>query len=286
VKLVTATDDELAPVWADPNQVEQVIMNLAVNSRDAMPRGGTLTIETRAVQLDERYPLERAELTPGDYVMLAVSDTGMGMDQATLQRVFEPFFTTKEKGKGTGLGLATVYGIVKQSKGAILVYSEPGVGTTFKCYFPTTDVAERPSGQTLVAPEADGHETILIVEDEPPIRTLAVSALERQGYRVLAAADGAEAMAIAGSHAGPIHLVLSDGVLSGVRVPELLRQLRAQRPETRIILMSGYSQEAVFQNEIVDPATAFLAKPFTVRQLTQRVREVLDAPAPAPPPVR
>ncbi|HEV8304417.1 MAG TPA: ATP-binding protein [Gemmatimonadales bacterium] len=278
VRLVTAGDADLAAVWADPNQIEQVIMNLAVNSRDAMPKGGTLTIETRTVELDERYPLERAGLEPGRYVMLAVSDTGCGMDQATLDRVFEPFFTTKEKGKGTGLGLATVYGIVKQSKGTILPYSEPGVGTTFKCYFPTTDAAVRTSGPAVAAPQADGHETILLVEDEEPIRALAVSALERQGYHVLPAADGETAMQIAAAHAGPIHLVLSDGVLSGIRVPELLRRLRAQRPETRILLMSGYSQEAVFQNDIVEPDTAFLAKPFTVRQLRERVREVLDAP--------
>ncbi len=279
VRLVTSGAAEPAAVWADPNQIEQVIMNLAVNSRDAMPTGGTLTIETRTVQLDERYPLERADLAPGHYVMLAVSDTGSGMDQATLARVFEPFFTTKEKGKGTGLGLATVYGIVKQSKGAILVYSEPDVGTTFKCYFPTTDAAVRTSGPTVAAPPRDGHETILLVEDEAPIRVLAVSALERQGYHVLQAADGETAMHIAATHQGPIHLVLSDGVLSGLRVPELLRRLRAQRPETRILLMSGYSQEAVFQNEIVEPDTAFLAKPFTVRQLSERVREALDAPA-------
>jgi PAS domain S-box-containing protein len=279
VRLVTAGDAEPAAVWADPNQIEQVIMNLTVNSRDAMPQGGTLTVETRTVQLDERFPLERGDLGPGRYVMLAVSDTGSGMDQATMDRLFEPFFTTKEKGKGTGLGLATVYGIVKQSKGHILVYSEPGVGTTFKCYFPTTDAPVRPSAPMLAPPELGGHETILLVEDEAPIRALVISALERQGYRVLPAADGETAMQIAAAHSGTIHLVLSDGVLSGVRVPELLRRLRAQRPDTRILLMSGYSQEAVFHNEIVDPDTAFLAKPFTARQLTQRVREVLDAPA-------
>jgi PAS domain S-box-containing protein len=279
VRLVTAGDEGLSPILADPNQVEQVVMNLAVNSRDAMPQGGTLTVETRNVQLDERYPLERVDIPSGTYVMLTVSDTGTGMDRETLARVFEPFFTTKPKGKGTGLGLATVYGIVKQSRGHILVYSEPGVGTTFKCYFPTTDAPARPSGPTLAPASAGGHETILLVEDEAPIRALAIAALEREGYRVLAAADGAGAMVIAGAHVGDIHLLLSDGVLSGVRVPELLRRLRAQRPETKVLLMSGYSQEAVFQNEIVEPDTAFLAKPFTVRQLTQRVREVLDTPA-------
>jgi CheY-like chemotaxis protein len=209
--------------------------------------------------------------------MLAVSDTGIGMDRETQARIYEPFFTTKEKGKGTGLGLATVYGIVKQSRGHILVYSEPGVGTTVKCYFPVTD-AEVAAAAPAVAPaRVAGQETVLVVEDEPAILSLVVSALERHGYRVLPAPDGETAMRVAAAHQGVIHLVLSDGVLSGVRVPDLLRQLRAGRPETKILLMSGYSQEAVFQNEIVPPSTAFLAKPFTVGQVAARVRGVLDA---------
>ncbi len=280
VRLVTATDERLARVWADPNQIEQVVLNLAVNSRDAMPKGGTLTIETRNQKLDERYAVEQVDLPAGAYVLLAVSDTGTGMDRETLARVFEPFFTTKEKGKGTGLGLATVYGIVKQTRGHILVYSEPGVGTTFKCYFPVTD-AEAGVPVPSVAPgRVEGQETILVVEDEAAILTLAVSALQRHGYHVLQAGDGETAMRVAAAHDGEIHLVLSDGVLSGVRVPELLRRLKAARPRTKILLMSGYSQEAVFQTEIVEPATAFLAKPFTIRQLTTRVREVLDASPP------
>src|SRR5216683_4699905 len=278
VRLVTATDEQLARIWADPNQIEQVVLNLAVNSRDAMPKGGTLTIETRNQHLDERYTSEHTDLPAGAYVLLAVSDTGTGMDRETLARLFEPFFTTKEKGKGTGLGLATVYGIVKQTRGNILVYSEPGIGTTFKCYFPVTD-AEVGLTVPSVAPEqVKGQETILVVEDETAILTLTVSALERHGYHVLPAGDGETAMRVAAAHEGEIHLVLSDGVLSGVRVPELLRRLKAARPRTKILLMSGYSQEAVFQTEIVEPATAFLAKPFTIRQLTKRVREVLDAP--------
>ena len=278
VRLVTATDEQLARIWADPNQIEQVVLNLAVNSRDAMPKGGTLTIETRNQHLDERYTSEHTDLPAGAYVLLAVSDTGTGMDRETLARLFEPFFTTKEKGKGTGLGLATVYGIVKQTRGNILVYSEPGIGTTFKCYFPVTD-AEVGLTVPSVAPEqVKGQETILVVEDETAILTLTVSALERHGYHVLPAGDGETAMRVAAAHEGEIHLVLSDGVLSGVRVPELLRRLKAARPRTRILLMSGYSQEAVFQTEIVEPATAFLAKPFTIRQLTKRVREVLDTP--------
>jgi len=278
LRLVLATDQRLGAVWADPSQIEQVVLNLAVNSRDAMPSGGTLTIETRNLHLDERYTVEQVDLPAGDYVLLAVSDTGTGMDRATLARVFEPFFTTKEKGKGTGLGLATVYGIVKQSRGHILVYSEPGVGTTFKCYFPVTDQEVGAAVPSLAPARVRGQETILVVEDEPAILAFVVSALERNGYRVLAAADSETAMRFAAKHDGVIHLLLSDGVLSGVRVPELLRRLRAARPETKVLLTSGYSQEAVFQNEIVEPATAFLAKPFTIGQLTTRVREVLDAP--------
>jgi len=277
VRLVTATDERLARVWADPSQVEQVVLNLGVNARDAMPQGGTLTIETRNLHLDERYAGEQVDVPAGDYVLLAVSDTGTGMDRETRARIFEPFFTTKEKGKGTGLGLATVYGIVKQSRGYIFVYSEPGVGTTFKCYFPVTDAEVGAAVPSLAPARVQGQETILVLEDEPAILAFVVSALERNGYHVLSAGDGETAMRVAATHHGVIHLVLSDGVLSGVRVPELLRRLRGARPETKILLMSGYSQEAVFQNEIVEPTTAFLAKPFTIGQLTTKVREVLDA---------
>ena len=277
VRLVTATDERLARVWADPSQVEQVVLNLGVNARDAMPQGGTLTIETRNLHLDERYAGEQVDVPAGDYVLLAVSDTGTGMDRETRARIFEPFFTTKEKGKGTGLGLATVYGIVKQSRGYIFVYSEPGVGTTFKCYFPVTDAEVGAAVPSLAPTRVQGQETILVLEDELPILAFVVSALERNGYQVLSAGDGETAMRVAATHHGVIHLVLSDGVLSGVRVPELLRRLRGARPETKILLMSGYSQEAVFQNEIVEPTTAFLAKPFTIGQLTTKVREVLDA---------
>jgi len=277
VRLVTASDADLAAIMADPNQLEQIVLNLAVNSRDAMPQGGTLTIETPNGRLDEPYAQGTAAVPPGAYAMLAVSDTGTGMKPETLARLFEPFFTTKEKGKGTGLGLSTVYGIVKQSQGHVIVYSEPDVGTTFKCYFPISEGRPRVSRPVHAPLEVKGTETILVVEDEEPIRLLAETALRRRGYEILAAADGDAAMQIAASHAGPIHLLLSDGVLSGVRVPELLRRFVAQRPDTKILLMSGYSQEAVFQHEIVAPNTAFLAKPFTIRQLTERVREVLDS---------
>jgi len=277
VRLVTATDAALSAILADPNQLEQVLLNLAVNSRDAMPNGGTVTIETRNVRIDEPYTQGPSVVTPGSYVMLAVSDTGTGMSPETLSRLFEPFFTTKEKGKGTGLGLATVYGIVKQSQGHVIVYSEPGIGTTFKCFFPVSDARPRVSRPVQMPVEVKGTETILLVEDEEPIRVLAVTALERCGYRILPAGDGDAAMTLAAEHDGPIHLLLSDGVLSGIRVPELLRRFVAQRPDTKILLMSGYSQEAVFQHDIVAPNTAFLPKPFTIRQLTERVREVLDS---------
>ena len=279
VRLVTASDTALSAVLADPNQIEQVVLNLAVNSRDAMPQGGggTLTIETRNVKIDEPYVHGASAVPPGSYVMLAVSDTGIGMTPETLDRLFEPFFTTKEKGKGTGLGLSTVYGIVKQSQGHMIVYSEVGVGTTFKCYFPVSDARPRISRPMQLPAQVRGTETILLVEDEEPIRELAAEALERLGYTILAAADGDAAMQLAASHEGPIHLLLSDGVMSGVRVPELLRRFVAQRPETKILLMSGYSQEAVFQHDIVAPNTAFLPKPFTIRQLGERVREVLDS---------
>ena|SRR5438552_567995 len=277
VRLVTATDADLAAIMADPNQLEQVVLNLAVNSRDAMPQGGTLTIETRNVRMDEPYAHGASAVPPGRYVMLAVSDTGAGMSAETLARLFEPFFTTKEKGKGTGLGLSTVYGIVKQSQGHVLVYSEPGVGTTLKCYFPVSETRPRVSRPSPAPIEIRGTETILLVEDEEPIRLFAATALERFGYKILAASDGDAAMALAAQHQGPIHLLLSDGVLSGVRVPELLRRFAAQRPDTKMLLMSGYSEEAVFQNDIVAPNTAFLPKPFTIRQLTERVREVLDS---------
>ena len=277
IRLVTATDPDLSAILADPSQIEQVVLNLGVNSRDAMPQGGTLTIETRNVRLEEPYAHGSSPVPPGSYVMLAVSDTGTGMDQETLSRVFEPFFTTKEKGKGTGLGLSTVYGIVKQSHGHVIVYSEPAVGTTFKCYFPVSEARVRVSRPVQAPAEIRGTETILLVEDEEPIRLLAATALQRLGYQVLSAGDGNAAMAIAAAHEGTIHLLLSDGVLSGVRVPELLRRIVAQRPTTKILLMSGYSQEAVFQNEIVAPNTAFLPKPFTIRQLTERVRDVLDS---------
>jgi PAS domain S-box-containing protein len=279
VRLVTETDDHLARIWADRSQIEQVVLNLAVNARDAMPRGGKLAIETRNVRMDQTSTVGGVDMPAGAYVLLAVSDTGTGMDPETLGRVFEPFFTTKEKGKGTGLGLATVYGVVKQSRGHILVSSEPGIGTTFKCYFPASDANVVHAAATLSPSRVEGQETILVVEDEAAILTLVLGALQRQGYRVLSAPDGDAAMRLAAGHDGVIQLVLSDGVLSGMRVPELLRRLRAERPETKVLLMSGYSQEAVFHNENVEVATAFLPKPFTIGQLTAKVREVLDAPA-------
>ena len=280
VELVTASDDVVASVWADPSQVEQVVLNLAVNARDAMPDGGTVTVETRNMHVDAGDTIGQGELPAGTYVLLSVSDTGSGMDRHTLAHIFEPFFTTKPKGKGTGLGLATTYGIVKQTRGHILVYSERGVGTTFKCFFPVTDAPVEAGVVPTASVGVGGRETVLVVEDEPAILALVVAGLERHGYQVLAAPDGQSAIRLADAHDGVIQLVLSDGVLADVRVPELLRRLRERRPESRILLMSGYSQEAVFQYEVVEASTAFLPKPFTVRQLAARVREVLDGPPP------
>jgi PAS domain S-box-containing protein len=280
VRLETATDDDLASVWADRSQIEQVVLNLAVNARDAMPGGGRLGIETHTVHLSEPSAVHGGEMPAGAYVRLVVRDSGTGMDRETLARLFEPFFTTKDKGKGTGLGLATVYGVVKQSRGHIVVDSEPGVGTTFRCYFPVTDAGVAVAAATVAPVPAGGQETILVVEDEAPLRTLVVGGLQRHGYRVLAAPDGETAIHLATSHPGVIHLVVSDGVLSGMRVPELLRRLRAERPATRILLMSGYSREAVFEHETVEVTTAFLPKPFTIHQLGTKVREVLDAAGP------
>jgi len=277
VRLVITSDTDVSPIMADRSQIEQVLLNLVVNSRDAMPHGGTVTIETRQLRLDEPLVTGTISVPAGSYIMLAVSDTGTGMSPEVVSRVFEPFFTTKEKGKGTGLGLSTVYGIVKQSQGHILVYSEPDIGTTFKCYFPVSERRARVSRPIHLPAKVKGTETILVVEDEVPIRSLAVTALKRHGYQVLEAGDGVEAMTIAAVHDGPIHLLLSDGVLSGVRVAELLRGLATQHPETKVLLMSGYSQEAVLQQDIVEPNTAFLPKPFTIRQLTEGVRKVLDS---------
>ena len=270
----------LSSVKADPGQIEQVLMNLAVNARDAMPEGGKLTIETANVELDQArasaYMLGKA----GPYVMLAMSDTGHGMDAATLAHVFEPFFTTKEKGKGTGLGLATVYGIVKQSCGSIWVYSEPGHGTTFKIYFPAVEDA-RASARPFAPPaerneEGGGSETILLVEDEAAVRSFAEGLLRAKGYQVLEANGGEAALRIARQTRSPIQLLLTDLVMPNMSGRELARELSSIHPEAKSLFMSGYTDEAVVRNGSLLPGQAFIQKPFTRETMTRKVRELLD----------
>ena len=254
-------------------------MNLIVNARDAMPKGGKLTLETSNVELDENYTRDHAAVQPGPYVLLAVSDTGVGMDAETLSHMFEPFFTTKEKGKGTGLGLATVYGIVKQSGGHIWVYSEPGRGTTFKVYLPRVEeaVPTAPPRSSGFLPTL-GTETILLVEDEEAVRRLVRMVLEGKGYgyTVLEASGWREALEIAGQQK-PIQLVITDVVMPGVGGPELISRLEAVRPGIRVLFMSGYTDGAIVNNGLLSSTTAFLQKPFTPDVLLRKVREVLSS---------
>lgn len=281
VALRTVLASDLGSVKADPNQLEQVLMNLAVNARDAMPNGGKLTIETQNVELDQAYVRGHLSAQPGPYVMLAVSDTGVGMDAATQARIFEPFFTTKERGKGTGLGLATVYGIVKQSGGWIWVYSETGEGTTFKVYLPRVTAAAAPAAPSP-APRASarGSETILVVEDDEMIRNLVQKVLMANGYTVLVADSGTDAERVAEAHAGPIHLLVTDVVLPGLNGREVARRLVAQRAGIRVLFLSGYTDDAIVHRGMLDPGVNFLQKPFPPAVLGRKVREVLDSPAP------
>jgi hypothetical protein len=275
VQLMTVFDEHLGSVRADPGQMDQVLMNLAVNARDAMPRGGRLTIETSNAVLDRAYARQHPGVEPGAYVMLAVSDTGHGMTPEVLARVFEPFFTTKEQGKGTGLGLATVHGIVKQSGGHVWVYSEPGQGAAFKIYLPRVDA---PAGEAAAAAEdlPRGSETILLVEDEASLRELVRECLEGGGYTVLEARNGTQALELGESHSGSLHLLMTDVVMPGMSGRDLAERLRAARPEIRILYMSGYTDDAVVLHGVLAENMAFLQKPFTAQALAQTVREVLD----------
>jgi CheY-like chemotaxis protein len=252
-------------------------MNLAANARDAMPRGGRLTIETADVELDEVYTRQHAGVRPGAYVMLAVSDTGSGMDAETRAHIFEPFFTTKEKGKGTGLGLASVYGTVKQSGGYIWVYSEPGHGTTIKVYLPRIEEAVEEVAKSESLPVSlRGSGTILLVEDEEAVRDLVRESLQDNGYRVLEAKDGAEALQISKRYKDPIHLLLTDVIMPGMNGRELAQRLAFSHPDMKILYMSGYTENAVVHCGVLDLGMALLQKPFTRDQLAQRVREHLD----------
>ena len=287
IDLVMVPGQNLWSVRADAGQIEQVIMNLAVNARDAMPSGGKLTIETSNVTLDEEYARLKAPLRPGDYVMVAISDTGAGMDAETQSHIFEPFFTTKGP-KGTGLGLSTVYGIVKQSGGYVWVYSEVGRGTTFKIYLPRVAATGEPVVQVPASIQSlrvePGTETILLVEDEANLRYLARQYLEKQGYKVIEAADGAVAMQIAVAHEAVIHLLLTDVIMPGMNGRELAQRISEIRPNVKILYMSGYTENVIGHNGTLEPGVRLLQKPFNLRDLKSKVREVLDA-TPTPPEV-
>ena len=274
IKLQCTLATDVGTVRVDPGQLGQVIMNLAVNARDAMPKGGLLTIETGNVDLDEDYLRAHAMAKPGQYVMVAVTDTGMGMDAATQARIFEPFFTTKEIGKGTGLGLATVQGIVQQSGGFIWVYSEPGHGTCFKVYLPRVDEPVSTLGSESDATR--GTETIMVVEDMAAVRAVTREMLERYGYTVVEAADGQAAQRIADGFEGRIHLVLTDVVMPHVGGRDLAEVLGKVRPETKVLFMSGYTDDAVVRHGILQDGIPYLQKPFTPKSLARKVREVLD----------
>ncbi|MGO8732443.1 MAG: PAS domain-containing protein, partial [Terriglobia bacterium] len=278
IELTLVRGPALGQMKADPGQIEQILMNLAVNARDAMPEGGKLVIETANVQLDDAYAQTHAVVTPGHYVMLAVSDTGIVMDAETQAHIFEPFFTTKEKHKGTGLGLATAYGIVKQSGGFIWVYSELGRGTTFKIYLPRVDeAAESAQISEVPRPSEAGSETILLVEDEGAVRALAASILRAQGYKVLESTSPEDALRIGEQHQEPIDLLLTDVVLPKMSGRKIAEHLTGLRPTMKVLYMSGYTDDAVVRNGVLETGTAFLQKPFTPSGMARKVREVLDA---------
>ncbi len=277
IDLQTTTAPNLGQVKADGVQIEQVIMNLVVNARDAMPEGGRLTLETGNVDLDKSYAADHPGVSPGPYVMLAVSDTGAGMTPETQARVFEPFFTTKELGRGTGLGLSMVYGIVKQSGGHIWIYSEVGHGTTFKVYLPRTEeAAESPSVRQPVASTIRGCETILLVEDDQALRDLVQSILASCGYSVVAPKDSQEAQIICEQRAPSLHLLLTDVVMPGISGRALAQTILSRNPAAKVLFMSGYTENAIIHHGVLDTGTHFLQKPFTPSILAAKVREVLD----------
>jgi two-component system, cell cycle sensor histidine kinase and response regulator CckA len=278
IELVFVPGQDLGKVKADPIQIEQVVMNLAANARDAMPGGGTLTIETATMRVDESYVQRHSMVPPGEYVLLTVTDSGEGIGSEHLPHIFEPFYTTKEAGKGTGLGLATVYGIVKQNGGFVWVYSEPGLGTTFKVYLPRV---QSPSGEVRATKPIEdapgGCETVLLVEDEASVRQASRQFLARSGYTVLEANDGEDALRVSREYSGPIHLMVTDVVMPRMGGPRLAEQLAEERPDMKVLFVSGYAENTVLQYGKIDVTTRFLQKPFSLKALARKVREVLEA---------
>jgi CheY-like chemotaxis protein len=280
VTLTFRPGESLGHVRADPTQIEQVLMNLAVNGRDAMPDGGRLAIETSGVIMDADHVRVRAGAAPGPYVCIAVSDTGHGMTREVQAHIFEPFFTTKEPGKGTGLGLATVYGLVKQSEGSIDVYSEPGHGTTFRVYLPVVDAdVVKPAEAPPVRP---GSETVLLVEDEEGLRELIGELLEENGYHVLVAETPTKAIETAETHPDVIHLLLTDVVMPQMNGRDLARRVKQQRPDVRVLYMSGYTEDAIANQGALEAGSSLISKPFTQETLTRKLRDLLDH-RPSPP---
>ena len=279
IELETITDPHLGAARADPGQMEQVVMNLVLNARDAIRGGGRITIETANVTLDDDYVREHAGPRTGPHVMLAVSDTGEGIGADILPHIFEPFFTTKEVGKGTGLGLSTVYGIVRQSGGNVFVYSQPGRGTTFKVYLPRVDEPAPTAAEPPQSTVASGAETVLLVEDEPALRDLLKTALTGNGFTVLDVPTPADALALSRKHSAPLHLLLTDVIMPGMDGPALAKQVQSERPDIKVLYMSGYATNFIMHDGIVDPGTNFLEKPFHPRALLAKIREVLDAGA-------
>ncbi|MBI3653729.1 MAG: response regulator [Acidobacteria bacterium] len=279
IELLTVLEPALGKVKADPGQMEQIIMNLAVNARDAMPKGGKLTLTTANLHLDEGYALSHAEVKAGEFVLLTVSDTGSGMDKATQSRIFEPFFTTKELGKGTGLGLSTVYGIIKQSNGHIWVYSEPEHGTTFKIYLPCCEESATASNLREASESLrQGTETILLVEDEEALRQMVSRSLTMLGYTVLEASNGSAALALCAAYAEEIHLLITDVIMPHLNGVELAEQIAALRPAIKVLFMTGYTGDTILHRQMTNYYMALLQKPFSPDVLARKVGEVLDAP--------
>jgi PAS domain S-box-containing protein len=280
IELIFLPEGNLGKVKADPVQIEQIVMNLAANARDAMPSGGTLTIETATVIVDEAYVQRHSIVPPGDYVLLTVADSGQGIATEHLPHIFEPFYTTKEEGKGTGLGLATVYGIVKQNGGFVWVYSEPGQGTTFKIYLPQVHSLSRDVRLIKPAePSPRGCETVLLVEDEASVRQASRQFLIASGYNVLEAVDGEDALREAREHEGTIHLMITDVVMPRMSGPRLAERLGDDRPEMKVLFVSGYAERTVLQHGKIDVTKRFLQKPFSLKTLAKKVREVLETSA-------